>query len=454
MDDQASCYFRQSGGKYLPCSAPFCTRTDAEGKVKRMMGDSHQGSWHCPFHWRQACWRDAQRQCFCSRGCGHLAQEAAAQPLPTWWEENPRSGAAGPSASPAPHVPGLAHVPGPAHPTSQHVSSCQVEVVSCSRVLQAASQAPVANVEVVSHVLQCALDVATRLRHAVSALESLNTEEARVLAYGSHVGGWAVENSDLDLVVVLYADFDNDTQEKAFIRAFLSLYFLEACAMDGAMQVQDLVVEKDTVSYWQRVHLAPAGERLALKFDISAECCRLHQTFRPPSKVRLTEAVGYLLRCSKADVAGYDVAKVVIAWAKAACHCHDGNGVRNTQRLRSAHWAMLVAWTLHAYTDLAAKELPEIVAHMFVAICDMPFSTHVLCLNTDGVRPVLDWKLRDVIPGYYALTTAEKHAQFWLSQTDEGTRYAWMNMAKKVHYHSGEQSLFQALHNASISELF
>ena len=115
---------------------------------------------------------------------------------------------------------------------------------------------------------------------------------------------------------------------------------------------------------------------------------------------------------------------------------------------------MLVAWTLHAYTDLAAKELPEIVAHMFVAICDMPFSTHVLCLNTDGVRPVLDWKLRDVIPGYYALTTAEKHAQFWLSQTDEGTRYAWMNMAKKVHYHSGEQSLFQALHNASISELF
>ena len=126
---------------------------------------------------------------------GHLAQEAAAQPLPTWWEENARSGAAGPSASPAPHVPGLAHVPGPAHPTSQHVSSCQVEVVSCSCVLQAASQAPVANVEVVSHVLQCALDVASRLRHAVSALESLNTEEARVLAYGSHVGGWAVENS-------------------------------------------------------------------------------------------------------------------------------------------------------------------------------------------------------------------------------------------------------------------
>ena len=33
-------------------------------------------------------------------------------------------------------------------------------------------------------------------------------------------------------------------------------------------------------------------------------------------------------------------------------------------------WAMLVAWTLHAYPDLAAKELPEIVAHMFVAIRD------------------------------------------------------------------------------------
>ena len=107
---------------------------------------------------------------------------------------------------------------------------------------------------------------------------------------------------------------------------------------------------------------------------------------------------------------------------------------------------MLVAWTLHAYPDLAAKtKLPEIVAHMFVAIRAMPFSTHVLCLNTDGVRPVLDWKLRDVIPAY-------RHAQFWLSQTDEGTRYAWTNMAKKVYYHSGEQSLFQALHNASVEE--
>ena len=101
-------------------------------------------------------------------------------------------------------------------------------------------------------------------------------------------------------------------------------------------------------------------------------------------------------------MAGYDVAKVVIAWAKAAGHCHDGNGVQNRKRLRSAHWAMLVAWTLHAYPDLAAKaKLPEIVAHMFVAIRDMPFSTHVLCLNTDGVRPVLDWKLRDFIPPGY-----------------------------------------------------
>ena len=136
--------------------------------------------------------------------------------------------------------------------------------------------------------------------------------------------------------------------------------------MDGVQQLQDLVVEKDTISYRQHVHLAPAGERLTLKVDTSAECCRLHQTFRPPSKVRLTEAVGYLLRCSKADMAGYNVAKVVIAWAKAACHCHDGNGMRNTKRLRSAHWAMLVAWTLHANPDLAAKA-------KLLHICLLPF---------------------------------------------------------------------------------
>ena len=122
-------------------------------------------------------------------------------------------------------------------------------------------------------------------------------EEARVLTYGSQVGGWAVENSDLDLVVVLRADVDSgDAQERAIIRAFLSLYFLEGSTIDGVTSLQDLVEEKDTVSYWQHMHSAPAGGRLSLKVDISAECCPSHQTHRPPSRVRLTEAVEYLLR--------------------------------------------------------------------------------------------------------------------------------------------------------------
>ena len=113
MDDAESCYFRQPGGRMLACSAPGCTRTDPGGKVKKMMGDTQLGRLYCPFHWRLACWRDFHRQCLCSRGCADLAQEA------------PQGQAAGPSAPPAPHVPGLAH------PTYK---------VSCSRVLQRASR--------------------------------------------------------------------------------------------------------------------------------------------------------------------------------------------------------------------------------------------------------------------------------------------------------------------------
>ena len=82
----------------------------------------------------------------------------------------------------------------------------------------------------------------------------------------------------------------------------------------------------------------------------------------------------------------------------------------------------------------------------------MPFSTHVLCLNTEREIPDLRWMRRERIPGY-STRHEEAHAQYWLTVTDKGARYAWRNMAKKVCYHIGEQSLSQALQDASVKEL-
>ena len=240
MDDPESCYFRQGGGKPRKCSEPGCTRTDAKGMVKKMMGDTRHGSWYCPIHWRDACLRDFDSQCFCT-ACSIYLLEGAAQDFQE-----------------------------PAHPTYQ---------VSCSRVLRAASEAPVANLCVVSHVSQCAVGFATPLGPVMSALKSLGTVEVNVFTYGSQVGGWAIENSDLDLVVVLRADVEDDGQKKALTRAFLSLYFLEASTMDDVTNLQDLVEEKETVSYWQ--YSTSAAGRLKLKVDISAVCCPLQACTQP-----------------------------------------------------------------------------------------------------------------------------------------------------------------------------
>ena len=404
--EQDSCYLCQRGGQKKECSVPGCDRRDDEGKVKRMMGDYHVGCFYCPYHWYIACWQQYQQKCRC-HDCQVVALEAAAQI----------------DVSLAPDVP--------------------VTVVSCASVLQAASQAPVANKLIVEHVVQCAVEVATRLYQTVPSLHRLAmSEKAPVIMYGSTVGGWAVSNSDLDLVVVLRADIDHGDEERALIRAFLSSYYLEALTMDGVSQLQDLVVEKDTVSYFY----THPGQQQALKVDMSAEWCG--ETVEP-SKVRLTKAVEQLLRSSQAA----DAATVIIAWAKAAGHCNDNNGVPDIRRLRSVRWAMLVAVTLLKYPDLAGKHLQNQVADIFGHIGNMPFSTHVLCLNTESVIPDLSWMPRDHIPGYHQLWHAEAHAQYWLTMTDKGARYAWRNMAKRVHYDSSEQSLFQGLQEASVKEL-
>ena len=115
---------------------------------------------------------------------------------------------------------------------------------------------------------------------------------------------------------------------------------------------------------------------------------------------------------------------------------------------------MLVASTLLKYPDLAGKHLHNQVVDIFGHIGSMPFHTHVLCLNTESEIPDLSWKPRDCIPGYHTLQHKEAFAQYWLTMTDKGARYAWRNMAKGVHYDGSEQSLFRSLQEASVKELY
>ena len=112
-----SCYLRQGGGQNVQCSVPGCDRHDDEGTVKKMMGDDHVGSLYCPYHWYMECWQQYQQRCPC-HGCQVVALKAAAELV-----------------SLAPDLP--------------------VPVLSCTSVLQAASQAPVANKLIVEHGVQC-----------------------------------------------------------------------------------------------------------------------------------------------------------------------------------------------------------------------------------------------------------------------------------------------------------
>ena len=291
-----------------------------------MMGDSHVGSLYCPYHWYIACWQQYQQKC-CCHGCQVVALEAAAQ----------------------------------------------LDVFSCANVLQAASQAPVANKRIVDRVMQCAVAVATRLYQTMPLLPSLDiSEKAPVIMYGSARGGWAVRNSDLDLVVVLRANIDSHDEERALIRAFLSLYFLEAQTMDYVTQLKDLIEEKQTVIYFYK----QPGQQEGLKVDITAEWCG--ETVEP-SNVRLTKAVGQLLHSSQAN----EAATVIVEWAKAAGHCCDNNGTPNTRRLRSVHWAMLVASTFLKYPDLALKHLQDQV----VDICEVAHST----MSSSSICPTGHW---------------------------------------------------------------
>ena len=136
-NEEYSCYRCQNGGQKRECSVLGCNRHDDEGKVKKMTGDEHVGRFYCPYHWYIACWQQYQQKCLCRR-CQVVALEVAAKMY----------------ISLAPAVP--------------------------ESVLQAASQAPVANELIVQHVVvagQSATRILTWSLCSVQVLTAMRRNE-------------------------------------------------------------------------------------------------------------------------------------------------------------------------------------------------------------------------------------------------------------------------------------
>ena len=90
---------------------------------------------------------------------------------------------------------------------------------------------------------------------------------------------------------------------------------------------------------------------------------------------------------------------------------------------------------------------------VILVICHSPLMSYAWIQR--GRSPILAGCDGKASPAtYYTLRHAEARAQYWLTVTGKGDSYAWRNMTKKVCYHVGEQSLSQALQDASVKELF
>ena len=62
-----------------------------------------------------------------------------------------------------------------------------------------------------------------------------------LMRYGSNFGEWAVEDSDLDVVAVIYANLDSNEVKNALETAFLSLFYLQLWKTEPAIQSYKVV---------------------------------------------------------------------------------------------------------------------------------------------------------------------------------------------------------------------
>ena len=318
--------------------------------------------------------------------------------------------------------------------------------IDCAEILVTARGGPSRNVA----LIEAALDQAFRL--TTEAVDPLcfpagmeNVPTIQVMRYGSSSGGWTVEDSDLDVVVVICTHTDNEEKRSALETAFLCLYFCYLHEVENVRDLQKLINEKGTVSY--RFFLNNLEK--SLKVDLSVELSSKHE--HVPWKVQLTRSVEKLLRrCLIEDVA-CDIARIIITWAKKNGHCHNGNTTTNLHisgsqyRLRSIHWALLVAYALSVLTDPRTDSLQLQVHKVLRFISKMSFRTHLLIVNTSE-NPEIVWK-----PRVEETRGGSERTQFWIMHCHYDD-IIQQNMARKANYvpdKRGAECLQEAVLQAS-----
>ena len=199
-----------------------------------------------------------------------------------------------------------------------------------------------------------------------------NVTAIQLMRYGSILGKWAVEDSDLDVVAVICTDTDNEERRSALEMAFLCVFYLQLWDVEHVKSLKNLIDEKRTVSYHYFRHENKAE---SLKVDFSVQISSNPEDI--PWRVRLTRFVKNVLTNSQVGDVALDIARIIITWAKKKGHCHNGNTTSNLHisssqyRLRSIHWAILVAYALQLSADLTKDSLPIQVRTVLKCIGNM-----------------------------------------------------------------------------------
>ena len=191
----------------------------------------------------------------------------------------------------------------------------------------------------------------------------------------------------------------------------------------------------------------------SLKIDFSVQISSSPE--RIPWKVRLTKLVKNLLTKSQVGDVAHDIARIIITWAKRKGHCHNGNTTSNLHisssqyRLRSIHWAILVAYALQLSADLKNSSLPIQVRTVLRCISNISFTTHLLIVDTND-DPNMVWK-----PRQDETRCSAERTQFWIMHC-HNANITDKNRAKKANCvgERGSQCLQTAALQASEQIMF
>ena len=99
---------------------------------------------------------------------------------------------------------------------------------NCIKILTEVNAALSAQKNLIAAAETQAFILSTQILERLVSIETLEgTPNVELMRYGSNFGEWAVEDSDLDVVAVIYARLDSNEVKNALETAFLCLFYLQ-----------------------------------------------------------------------------------------------------------------------------------------------------------------------------------------------------------------------------------